>query len=142
MKLWKTKLKPTRDSHDESVDIVADLDALVSEDVAFRFQGKTYKIRPLSAGEAFIAWQNLAKLEEYKKKEGATYSDVLDFYSDLFGSVCPEITRDIVKEMTQTQCTALLHLVLDTITGKAFSESKKKLNTDQSASGQSTPLYS
>ena len=138
MKLWKNKLQPARDSQDESVDIITDLDALVSEDVAFRFQGKTYKIRPLSAGEAFIAWQNLAKLEDYKKKEGATYSDVLDFYSDLFGSVCPEITRDIVKEMTQTQCTALLHLVLDTITGKAFSESKKKLNTDQSASGQST----
>lgn len=126
MKLWH-KFKPTRDAH-EGVEVVADLDALVSEEVAFRFQGKTYYLRPLTAGEAFVAWQNLANLEEFKKRENVTFKDVLDFYSEMFKSVCPEITREDVAEMTQPQCAALLQLILDTITGRVFTESKKKVN--------------
>lgn len=119
-------------SVDESVDVVADLDALVDQNVHFKLQGKTHTIKPLTAGEAFIVWQNLSKLEVLKSQDQISFTQVLDFYADLFKSVCPEIQRKHVEEMSQTQCAALLQLILDTVTGKAFSESKKKAMIQES----------
>lgn len=130
MKLW---FKPTRDSVDKGVEVVTDLDALVSEDIAFRFQGKLWTIRPLSAGEAFVAWQNMSKFETLKKKESITFTEVLDFYYDLFKSVCPDIKREDVENMTQPQCAALLQLILDTVTGRVFVDGKKKVMTENTS---------
>jgi len=126
MKLWRKNFKPTRDSL-EGVEVVADLDALVNEDIAFKLGGKTYTIKPLSAGEAFVVWNNLSKLDQLRAKNEVSYSELLAFYADLFKSVCPEITRKHVEDMSQTQCAALLQLILDTVTGRVFSDGKKKL---------------
>jgi len=124
MKLFKRKLQPTRDL--ASVEVVADLDALVNEEVAFRLQGKTFYLKPLSAGEAFVVWQNLAKLDAMKSKNEVTFTEVLDFYAEMFSSVCPDIKRKHVEEMSQAQCAALLQLILDTVTGRVFADAKKK----------------
>lgn len=126
MKLWKSRFKPTRDALHGDVEIVTDLDALVNEEVAFRLAGKTYKLRPLSAGEAFVVWQNLAKLESLKSQKEVSFEQVINFYAELFGSICPDIKRKHVEDMSQTQCAALLQLVLDTVTGRVFADSKKK----------------
>jgi len=141
MKLWN-KFKPVRDKHVGDVEVVADLDALISDDIAFRFGGKTYKIKPLEAGEAFIVWQNLSKLEGLTKRDEVTFTEVLDFYTDLFSSVCPEIKRSDVEQMSQPQCAALLQLILDTVTGRVFSESKKKVGMMRESWTQSTPPIS
>lgn len=130
MKLWKN-FKPTRDDAKE-VEVVADLDALVNDEVAFKFNGKTYKIKPLETGEAFIVWQNLSKLEKFEVGDLVEFKEVIDFYADLFHSVCPEITRSDVEIMSQPQCAALLQLILDTVTGRVFTESKKKVMQMQS----------
>jgi hypothetical protein len=139
MKLWKSKFKPARDQI-EGVEVVADLDALMNEPVPFRLAGKVYKIKPLSSGEAFVLWNNLAKVEALRAKDSITFTELLDFYAGLFKSACPEVTREMVEKMSQQQCAALLQLILDTVTGRIFADDKKKaMKADQSTSQSTQP---
>jgi hypothetical protein len=141
MKLFRKNFKPTRDAN-ESAELVTDLDALVNERISFRLGGKTYTIKPLSAGEAFVVWNNLSRLDHLRTQNEVSYSEVLNFYADLFKSVCPDITRKHVEDMSQTQCAALLQLVLDTVTGRVFTDGKKKAMNQDSFKDRSTQRLS
>lgn len=114
--------------------IVSDLDALIAEPIAFRFQGRVHEIQPISTLELVRftnAWASLSELNG--KSDAISVSDLVDAYTKVISAVCPSITRSHVEDMTQAQIAALFQLVMDSVVGKSHVEpdqtddSKKKL---------------
>ena len=119
------KLRPARSMNQEAV-VVSDLDALVDTPVAFKFQGETHVINPLTAGEFLQVYEAFAKIEILVNEKNITAQEVVEAYTELFSSVCKTITKRHVEEMTQAQSAALFQLVLQSVTGKAQVEAQKK----------------
>lgn len=124
------KLKPARESAKSSV-LVADLDKLITERVAFKFGGQTHYINPITTAEFFKVTSEMAKLDSLKVQKEVSAKELIDSYTALIGSVCETITRDHISSMTQAQVGALFQLVLDCVTGKAYAEKKTLANQVQ-----------
>jgi len=122
----KLRILSARSKIDESVDVLADLDALVDEPVYFKLAGKTFKIKPVKTEQAFIAYQQFARLDALMKKKEISMTEAINVYGDLFESVIEKFDRKIVKDMTQSQCGALLKLIFDSVSGVAQADAKKK----------------
>lgn len=127
MSLFSLKAK----TQESTAQIVSDLDALVAEPIAFRFQGKVHEIKPISTLELLKFTNAFAGLQELNGKSDAiTVEELVDAYTQVISSVCPSITFEHVKDMTQAQVAALFQLVMDSVVGKAHvqpdSEDAKK----------------
>lgn len=118
-------LKPARETAKAAV-VIADLDKLIAEPIAFRFDGKTHLINPISTKEFFRVTANLAKMDELKAKSEVSAEELIDAYTNLISSVCETIGRKEIENMTQAQVGALFQLVLDCVTGKAQAGTEKK----------------
>jgi len=122
MKLWPTRQKYTPQ-------VVADLDAMVSEPFAFKLHGKQRIIKPIQL-EEFLKYTNAYAMLWNKAEDGTKkLSDekLLDIYVALFTSVCDDITKDDIRKMSQAQIGALFQLISDAVTGKAHVDQKKTL---------------
>ena len=106
------------------VEMIADLDAILSESVTFRLHGKIHTLKPLTVEEFLVYSRSLCNLVDLKEKETVTPSELVDCYYDLAHSVCSTIVREDIEKMTQGQVAALYQTILDTVTGKAFGEKK------------------
>lgn len=119
------KLMPAR----SSTDVVTDLDAIISESVSFRFNGKIHQIRPISL-ESFLKFSNAeTKLMAGLKDEAILKSpkELATRYFEMISSVCDSITLEDIQGMEQAQVAALFQLVLDVVTGQVdMGEGKKK----------------
>ncbi len=136
MKLFS--LRPTRQEFKDA-DIVSDLDKLISEPTAFRFQGRTHLIKPITTEDFFKLSNALARLDALKEAKNVQASDLIDAYTQLVTNACDTINRADVESMTQAQVGALFQLILDVITGRVHAE--KKNITDRYPSS-SPPLPS
>jgi hypothetical protein len=108
------------------VRVISDLDAIISETVGFRFEGKVYEIPPLTLETFIIAVQHLAVLDGLKNKEKVTPEELLSAYTNLFSLVCPKVTRATVETMGHQRIAALLGLIIEVIMGKATLDAEKK----------------
>lgn len=119
------KMMPAR----SNADVVTDLDAIVSESVSFRFNGKLHQIHPISL-ESFLRFSNAqTNLMAGLKDEAIlkTPKELATRYFEMISSVCDSITLDDIQDMEQVQIAALYQLVLDIVTGQVDTgEGKKK----------------
>lgn len=108
--------------------VIADLDALIAEPVAFRFQGKSHLIKPISTAEFLKFLEASAKIGEVIVDKSAKPADIITAYHRLISSVCDTFTRRDVELMTEAQSWALFRVIVETVKGKPHDEeSKKKL---------------
>ena len=120
MKLWPTRTKHT-------AELVADFDAMTTDPVAFKLNGKIHEIKPISTGE-FFAYANayaklMAMLDE--KKLTINPGELIERYFELFYSVCPSITIEDIKNSNNAQVAGLYQLIIDTVTGRTHADQKK-----------------
>lgn len=134
MKFW-----PARQKH--TADLVADLDAMVSEAIAFKLHGKQHIVKPISL-EEFLKYTNAYSQiwNSTDEKKKLTNEQFIEMYHQLFSSVCDTITVDDIKKMSQAQVGALFQLISDTVTGKAHVDQKKTLLRAQTAAMNSSQL--
>lgn len=98
--------------------VFADLDAIIEEPLYVRLHGKKLTIKPLSL-DAFLRVANGYESMHKRTAEGdVNEKELIRMYYNLFHSICDEITIEDVANMTQGQSAALMHIVLDKITGR------------------------
>lgn len=120
--------KPARQQAIQSTaNVIADLDALVAERVAFRFKGQAHFIEPVTTKEFYQYVNASNQVLNVIRDPQATATQVIDAAHRVIASVCKTISREDVENMTQPQIGALLTLVVETVTGKSQVEKKKTL---------------
>lgn len=119
--------------HSESSRVVVDLDRILVEAVSFQFDGRVYEIKPLTTAEFLKVSQRLAVMDSLRVKKQITDQELIDAYAAFFNSMCHAITKKTVAKMTPQQAAALFQLMVDCVTGKAYSdpdtEKKKPVTT-------------
>jgi hypothetical protein len=101
-----------------------DLDSIVAEDVAFRFKGTDYVLRPITA-KAFMQYANaVAEMQKLFEAKTVTEKEVLDCYVGVISACCPDVTEELILDMNKLQISALLQMILD------FTQGKIKSNED------------
>lgn len=131
--------KAARDSANQAVD--TDLDALLSEEVTFRFNGRVHKIKPISLAE-FLKWTqaHTSLMDSIKSdQEIITPKMLAEKYHEVISAVCDSITVADVESMEQAQIAALYQLVIDKMTGQVPTSDgvkKKRMRIDLYNSGR------
>lgn len=117
-------------------EVVADLDAMLVESVAFKFHGREHVIEPITLNQ-FMQFTN--DLVSFKALDGTTAlspDQVIDGYWNLVKGVAPSVTREDIEKATQTQLGSLFSLIVRTITGETFATEKKTLKTTETTNLQ------
>lgn len=117
-------------SNDKNV--IADLDALIAERVAFKIHGKTHYLESISTMQFWVFANELARFSEMKDAKSLTVDEIVDRYHTLFSSVCKTISAKDVETMSAVQLAALLNLILETVMGKTQGEATQKKKLIQS----------
>lgn len=112
-------------------EVVADLDAILVENVGFKLHGKEHIIKPLTVEQFMLYAVNLSEIYALKEKSNLNASDLIDKYHALISSVCSTVKRSDIEQMSQQQVSALFELIVDTVSGKLFVEKKKTNQTSQ-----------
>src|SRR3954470_2209904 len=68
----------------EPLEIVADLDAIVSRTVGIHFQGRMHELRPLPLHGFLEVLNGIAKLEQLRAKPTVDEKELLDAYEGVF----------------------------------------------------------
>lgn len=118
-----SKLKKT----EPKVDLVTDLDDLISKSYAIKFKGKMHLIKPLSVQEYYSLAKALARLAQIENLEQIDATELVNAYYDLFSSVCETITLKDVEAMEQPQIAAFLATILDRFAPKESQDEKKNI---------------
>lgn len=133
MKLFN--IKPARDAHLESSDIVADLDAIIAKPVTFRLAGKLHELKPVSLKQYMGFINKLGLIDtiakQADKKEVKMIETLTRHLAEVFGEVCDTITIDDVRKMSYSQAVALYSLIIELMQGKLHArvENTEKKNT-------------
>lgn len=115
-----------KDPSHGGANIVADLDAILTEPIHFRLLGKVHTLEPITT-ENFLLYTNaLAKLFQMRDEKMISSQDLIQRYFDLFSSVCKTIELKDIQGMTQAQVAGLYQLILDSFQGKSQAELEKK----------------
>jgi hypothetical protein len=124
------KLRPTRDAAISDDVVVSDLDAIAGKEVAFKWRGRKYLIRPMTTEQFFNLSRQLVELDKLTHVKDDNGDALLGrwaaAYAKLFKIACPEITLNDVEDMTQAQIAALFNLILECVAGKAQVDIEKK----------------
>jgi hypothetical protein len=112
-------LKSKFSKSDHYVTVVKDLDALISDSVAFKWGGKIHEIRPIETGEFLQVYEALGMIDALRKQDKITPTEILDAQYKLFSSLCSTIERSDLDKMTYLQVGDLYQLFIDTISGKS-----------------------
>lgn len=104
------------------IQIITDLDALISEPIGFRFAGEDYEIKPVDT-ESFMKVANaLGNIQEIlrQRAEGQEVSDeqVYRAYLRFTEPLCPGITLKTLKSMAIPQIHALINLITRHLQGQ------------------------
>lgn len=123
MKLWPARSKAIRDEGP-----VADLDAIVSDPVSFRFKGKIHVLKPIDLKD-FLKFTNaqaslMRSANDPEKRLSA--KELAEQYLSVISPLCDTITLDHIMEMEQVQIAALYQLVIDMVTGQVDTGDGKK----------------
>ena len=120
------KLFSIKDARPEP-EVVSDLDALISDPVAFRFKGKAHVIKAISVQEFLKTSEALARMNTLLEAKTVGFEEIVDSYYELIHAVCDTIHREDVLKMTQAQVSALISLVIKAVTGEAQIDKKKAI---------------
>ncbi len=119
------QLLPTRQDHvSDDRDVVLDLDAINPKPIIITFKGKRYELKPLTLGEflgvyqAFDRFRSEAVFEDKSNAKEMT-DKMVSAYTNLFKSVCPEFTKDVVKSMSSLQASTLLTQIVKIVNGSS-----------------------
>jgi len=119
------KLRPARQKYTESAtNAVADLDAMLVEPVSFKLHNKIHLLRPLNVEQFMVLSMALVDIVELQKKQSISPDELVDKYYALVSSACDTVSKNDIRDMSQQQVSALFNLIIETITGKVFSEKK------------------
>lgn len=120
-------LRPARPSRIDDARVIVDLDRLIAEPVAFRFNGKVHQISAMDTKTFFTLVNEIAKLEAMgRDKDKIDAKELMDAYVRLFKSVCTTISKEDVYNMTFPQIGALFQQVIDCVTGRAYKDDTQK----------------
>ena len=115
----------------EPVEIVSDMDAILTRSVGFVFQKKTYVIHPI-IGERFFRMANAMAEAQMLASSEKVIKDVdmlLDAYAKMFQIACPKIKRKHVAQMDQAQVSNFVNMIMMQMMGaKMLDEEKKSPN--------------
>lgn len=115
--------KRTKGTQPQPAKIASDLDALVSEAIAFKIHGKVHTLNPVTVQEFLNFSYALTHAQSLQAQTVVSPEELIDVYFQVFASVCNTITKEDVKDMTQAQIAALFQLIVDSIMGKVQGES-------------------
>jgi hypothetical protein len=124
------RLWPARAGKAQSEEVVADLDAMIAEPIAFKFQGKRHIIKPVSTVEFLKYVKASVAVAEMMKNPKATKDEVIDATFDIVASVCDSFRRSHLEAMTQAQAGALLALISKCVTGEIYAKNPDVLGDD------------
>jgi hypothetical protein len=138
------KLMPSRDEK-RRVNLIADLDDLISQPIGFKYLGKEYIIEPMTTHNFMIvsrALQDLENVLKDKNNEDFNEDDIYQAYYDFISTLCPRISISDIRKAKIAQLHALLNLMIRHITGQTApdmvavddTEKKKILNQINSRS--------
>ena len=119
------KLMPARNASKQPK-MFADLDALIAEPIYFKIHGKIFEIKPIKTDVFFKFSNKYVEFFGLEKMPNATTDDMVEKYYEMASSVCANITKKDVANMTPAQMGALFQIIIDTVTGRVFSDEKKK----------------
>ena len=108
---------------------VVDLDAIISETHYVKFHGRTHEIMPVDVESFLILANGWAEIERLKAADKITLDEIVDAYWGVINPVCPTITKQMIREATHAQISALLGYVKDCVNGRVTDEKKKTLTT-------------
>ncbi len=120
------KIRDVTRGAEKDARVIADLDALIAEPVAFRFHGKTHLIKPISTAEFLKFLEASAKIGEVLSNKASLAEDVIGAYHRLICSVCDTFTRKDVEQLTEAQSWALFRVIVETVKGKTYADDSKK----------------
>lgn len=114
--------------------LVLDLDSVIVDSISFRFMGTDHVIEPIDTRNFLKLSQVLVQMDAMQKSKELSSTQVIDIYAELFGMVCPTITKSLIMKMSSPQLLRLHALILDCISGKAYADQpetdqKKNLGT-------------
>lgn len=117
------RFKPARDQQD--VKVVVDLDRMVLEQRGFRFNGKVYMVKPMKHKIWLGVCNELAALNLIANS-GKPFdrAQVRKTYWKLISKAVDGLSSAAVEQMTDAQMGALVQLVIECVTGKAYVEKK------------------
>jgi hypothetical protein len=118
------RFKPRREAED--VRVVADLDRMLGDLPGFRFQGRIYRVKAMNTAVWLQLCNELAGLNLRMKDSGFDRAEVRKRYSSLLGKAVDGIRFEDVDRMTDAQLGAVVQLVVECVTGKAYVEDPKK----------------
>jgi len=124
------KLRPARSAAKES-ELIADLDAMIAEPIAFRLHGKNHEILPISTKDFLKFSIEYEKIFGDKNKGGMTPEQVVERCYRMFKTLIPTISKNDIDNMNQAQVGALFSLVVDMVTGKAHVSDPKDYTTQK-----------
>lgn len=113
--------------------LIANLDAILVEPVAFQLHGKQHVIKPLTT-EQFMkfsaAYGQMYGLRSQKDFDNQEFGNVC---FELIHSVVDSITRSDFDKMANHQMAGVITIIIETVTGKMFGDNdeKKKINWHQ-----------
>lgn len=112
----------------KEVEVIADLDAMLAQPVAFTLLGKRHIIEPITTQQALVFSNEYVSFQDLMNKDSKlTPDEIIDGYLRLVSSVVPSIAKSDIENAAESQLQALFVLIIETFTGKIFAE-KKTLN--------------
>lgn len=116
--------------HTKPISLIADLDALVSESVGFRLNGKTYVLKPVTAEELMkmeVARLKLITMVQARGEAPLLPNDeVYERYFEFINCIVdPLITIQEIMSMSVVQLNAVINLVFRQLAGDSSLYEKK-----------------
>jgi len=126
-------LNPAR-TQARPVKIVADFDALVSQEIGFKLHGESYILKPVNTEDSMrltLALERANKLSAQREQDNSvTLEDICQAYLDFISPLCPQMTMDTLKQMTLAQIHALVGLIIRHMMGLT-SEDMRESSVDE-----------
>lgn len=111
--------------------IVTDLDAILGSPGHVKLHGKVHEIKPILVGEFFAFANALASIKAIEVKDKITLEELVDAYYQLAFPVVPTLSKDDIRNASQSQIAALMNLIQSHVTGGLTDEKKKMMMAGQ-----------
>lgn len=113
-------------TNSKSIRLVTDLDAILADPVAFRFNGKTHYIRAVTTKEFYQFMDSYQGIVDTLNDPMATRGAIVKSAHSVVSSVCDSITLDDVMQMNHLQVKALFKLIIQSVSGSEIEIDEKK----------------
>ncbi len=110
-------------------DAYYDLDAMLTERVAFKVLGKIHVLEPLST-EKFYKFVKSISVINSLKENSVTAEEFINVYADILEPIIPTLTKKDIRKLTVQQANGIFNFVIETVLGKQHltDNEKKTLN--------------